>query len=157
MSLPLLPMLDIPVEQHTIQLKAKAKTQLVPPLGDWWITKKTLHSICWERSGQVGCRLTHEVDTLYSGTSWHRTLYWKNKGTCRTRQLMKRYSALLSTGYIALHSISWYQDSHLENHSRGNTCAKAEKMSCCAANRAIIASFVQITEGSIATTEQRKS
>lgn len=52
------------VEQHTIQRKGKAKTQLTHPLiTDELLTKQTLHSACWERDGQIGWRRTHKVDT----------------------------------------------------------------------------------------------
>lgn len=45
----------------------------IPLTTEELLTKQKVHSACLERSSQVGCRLIHEVDTLYIGASWQGT------------------------------------------------------------------------------------
>lgn len=110
LSSPFLPILDMPIEQHTIRTSSKAKTHLthpppIPLTTDELLTKQTLHSACWERSSQVGCRLTHggghctQVPLDKKPGPHHRTLCRKKQRNLQNLLVNERdgqYCSLLS-------------------------------------------------------------
>lgn len=70
------------------------------------LTKQKVHSACLERSSQGGCRLIHEVDTLWIRASWQGTRC-PTQGPCVKR--IKEPAELVGEGGIASTALYWVQ------------------------------------------------